>query len=115
MPTRRKLCSKGGCYLPAETGSHRCKFHPFRERADHHPFRHLYGTNRWRKASASFLAANPLCRHCLEQGVTTPATVTDHIEPHGGDEAAFWDVSNWQGLCASHHSVKTAREVNARQ
>lgn len=38
------------------------------------------------------------------------ATVVDHITPHGGDVALFWDVANWQGLCKAHHDEKTARE-----
>lgn len=29
----------------------------------------------------------------------TPARVVDHITPHRGDVALFWDESNWQALC----------------
>ena len=40
-----------------------------------------------------------------------PATVVDHIVPHKGDMALFWDKSNWQGLCAHcHNSHKQRRE-----
>lgn len=38
------------------------------------------------------------------------ATEVDHIKPHRGDMVLFWDESNWQGLCRSHHSRKTAGE-----
>jgi len=36
--------------------------------------------------------------------------VVDHIVPHRGDRALFWDTSNWQPLCKPHHDAKTARE-----
>jgi 5-methylcytosine-specific restriction endonuclease McrA len=32
------------------------------------------------------------------------ATVVDHKRPHHGDKALFWDVSNWQALCAPCHN-----------
>jgi 5-methylcytosine-specific restriction protein A len=39
---------------------------------------------------------------CLSRGVATVATVTDHIEPHGGDWNAFW-MGKTQSLCKSCH------------
>ncbi|MGG0756253.1 HNH endonuclease signature motif containing protein [Brevibacillus laterosporus] len=65
---------------------------------------------RWRKARAGYLAGNPLCKKCLEKGKIIAATVVDHITPHKGDVVLFWDRNNWQGLCASCHSRKTAKE-----
>jgi len=38
------------------------------------------------------------------------ATDVDHIVPHCGDMALFWDVLNWQPLCEACHGRKTARE-----
>jgi 5-methylcytosine-specific restriction protein A len=38
------------------------------------------------------------------------ATEVDHIIPHKGDMKLFWDSDNWQGLCKSCHSKKTAKE-----
>ncbi|WP_338021838.1 AAA family ATPase [Aquabacter cavernae] len=32
-----------------------------------------------------------------------PATVVDHIAPHRGDQALFWDKGNWQPLCKPCH------------
>jgi 5-methylcytosine-specific restriction endonuclease McrA len=40
---------------------------------------------------------------CKTQGKVTEATVVDHIIPHKGDEALFWDIHNWQSLCKRHH------------
>jgi 5-methylcytosine-specific restriction enzyme A len=62
------------------------------------PHHHLYGS-RWREARAFFLTMNPLCRMCREQGKATRAMVVDHIKPHKGDLALFWDEANWQALC----------------
>ena len=67
-------------------------------------------TYRWRQARAAFLAANPLCAMCEKDGRLKPATVVDHIVPHKGDELKFWSDRNWQPLCASCHSIKTASE-----
>jgi len=65
----------------------------------------------WRRARADFLAANPHCVMCRAEGRQTQATVVDHVQPHRGDPALFWDRSNWQGLCDTHHSsTKQAQE-----
>ncbi|MDW3204587.1 MAG: HNH endonuclease signature motif containing protein [Alphaproteobacteria bacterium] len=66
---------------------------------------------RWRKAREAFLAKHPLCEmDCEAEGRVTPATVVDHIVPHKGDRALFWDRSNWQAGCETCHNRKTARE-----
>lgn len=67
-------------------------------------------TWQWEKARAAFLSEHPLCRRCGDAGVTTPANVVDHITPHNGDPALFWDRANWQPLCKRCHDVKTATE-----
>lgn len=65
---------------------------------------------RWRKARAGFLAKHPLCVHCEQVGRVTEARHVDHIVPHKGDKVLFWERANWQPLCASCHSIKTATE-----
>ena len=62
---------------------------------------------KWRRARKLFLQRHPLCANCLSQGIVTPATVVDHIVPHRGDRALFWDENNWQPLCKSCHDRKT--------
>ena len=70
----------------------------------------LYG-RRWRKLRAAVLAAEPLCRYCKAQGRTTAATVVDHIRPHKGDVALFYDTANLQPLCKRcHDSHKQSRD-----
>ena len=70
----------------------------------------LYGY-RWQVQREWFLQQpeNALCRDCLAQGITTAATDVDHVIPHRGDLGLFWDQDNWQSLCKSCHSRKTAQ------
>jgi 5-methylcytosine-specific restriction protein A len=67
-----------------------------------------YG-RRWQAASSQFKADNPLCVECLKDGIVEAAFAVDHIIPHRGDQRLFWATSNWQSLCRTHHSRKTAR------
>lgn len=47
-----------------------------------------------------YLSKNPLCAHCLEKGIYTPAVVVDHIIPiDGGNDVLFWPEWNHQPLC----------------
>tara|TARA_R110002049_G_scaffold304075_3_gene499001 strand:- start:1185 stop:1523 length:339 start_codon:yes stop_codon:yes gene_type:complete len=60
---------------------------------------------RWQAARKDWLAYNPACTRCR-----APATVVDHITPHKGDKAVFWDKTNWQSLCAPCHNRHKQRE-----
>jgi len=68
-----------------------------------------YGA-RWKRERLLYLQAHPLCVECLKRGRVVPATVVDHINPHRGEYALMWAVSNWQALCKACHDTKTARE-----
>ena len=65
---------------------------------------------KWQQARAGFLSKHPLCVRCEKGGRVRPATDVDHIVPHRGEMTLFWDSSNWQPLCKTHHSIKTATE-----
>ena len=66
---------------------------------------------KWSSARRVFLRGHPLCRYCEQMGRLTPANVVDHIIPHKGDSALFWDQTNWQPLCTYHHnSTKQSEE-----
>lgn len=69
---------------------------------------------RWQKARATFLKSHPLCIRCQAEGRIEPATVVDHRIPHRGDQALFWDQTNWDPLCAHHHSADKQREEQRR-
>ncbi|WP_029042570.1 HNH endonuclease signature motif containing protein [Cucumibacter marinus] len=60
----------------------------------------------WDKARGEFLTVYPTCRRC-----GSPASVVDHIKPHKGNQALFWNRSNWQSLCVHcHSSAKQSEE-----
>jgi 5-methylcytosine-specific restriction protein A len=65
---------------------------------------------KWQQARKGFLSKHPLCVQCELVGVVTASTDVDHIVPHRGDKELFWTRSNWQALCHSCHSRKTATE-----
>lgn len=65
---------------------------------------------KWQQARAQFLRQHPLCVMCEAAGRVEAATVVDHITPHRGDQSLFWRRSNWQSLCATHHSRDKQRE-----
>ncbi|MBS7837378.1 HNH endonuclease [Wohlfahrtiimonas chitiniclastica] len=67
---------------------------------------------KWQKTRELFLKENPLCVYCERNGIITSANVVDHIEPHRGDQALFWDRNNWQSLCSSCHSSIKQKEEN---
>lgn len=74
----------------------------------------MHGTAMWQRLRASQLASEPLCRKCKAQGLTTAATVADHVEPHRGDPEKFWN-GELQSLCDHcHNSLKQKEERSNR-
>jgi len=69
-----------------------------------------YDSNRWRRVASAHKNQYPLCEICLKLGIERPVAVTDHIIPHNGDYALFWDWDNLQSLCATCHGLKRAVE-----
>lgn len=67
----------------------------------------LYSTARWQKLRLMQLRREPLCVMCRPQ--VTIATVADHIIPHRGDPALFWNPDNLQSLCSAHHNSDKQR------
>jgi 5-methylcytosine-specific restriction protein A len=63
----------------------------------------------WDAASKDHLRVHPLCLGCEAVGNTTPARLVDHVEPHKGDMAKFWDRTMWQSACRWHHDVVKKR------
>lgn len=100
--------------MPRKPGTHKPSGPITKRHGDYDTFRGTAAqrgyNSRWRKARLTYLGSNPLCAHCEAQGRIVPATEVDHITPHRGDQALFWDTDNWQPLCKPCHSAKTARE-----
>lgn len=113
----RKLCAVPGC--GRITDGRYCETHAAEaiERARQEDRRRGSAASRgyghvWAKARKGFLARHPLCaEHMrLDPPEAVVATHVDHVVPHRGDKALFWDSANWQPLCAPCHAAKTARE-----
>lgn len=76
---------------------------PSRERGYNHE---------WRKARLEYLTTHP---DCAMPGCDAKATTVDHIIPHRGDRALFWNRRNWQPLCTHcHNSAKQRLERRPR-
>ncbi|WP_374349182.1 HNH endonuclease [Chitinimonas sp.] len=117
MPPRlAKPCAHPGCGALVRDGSRHCPRHAkqaqdaddsWRGSATERGYDH-----RWRQARAIYLRANPLCVRCLGLGEVVAAALIDHIRPHKGDMALFWDRGNWQALCQPCHDMhKQAAEA----
>ena len=103
MPDRPPQVCGCGFAVPAGVRC-ACKLRADRERKAHHdrqrPSARQRGYNsKWDRERKRYLAAHSCCRRCGE-----PATVVDHITPHRGNRALFWDRANWQPLCTTCHS-----------
>lgn len=72
-------------------------------------YRKLYKTAAWRARRTHQLGAESLCAFCLAAGLTSPATIADHIVPHRGDPDLFW-FGDLQSLCKTHHDSTKQRE-----
>lgn len=67
-------------------------------------WRKWYNTTRWRKLRWSVLVRDGFtCRMCGRLEGKTSQLVADHINPHRGDEAKFWDEAGLQTLCKPCH------------
>ena len=113
MPTAApRPCTHPGC--PALVKSGRCDKH--RKQASKQAEgrrvrdRKTYDSRQWRdRDRPAQLRREPLCRHCKAKGLIVAATEVDHID--GDNTNAGPD--NYQSLCHTCHSRKTARENGA--
>ena len=103
-------CGHPGCPEIVPSGQKYCEKH----RAEHkgedvRPGRkngNLYSTVRWQRLRKTVLAAHPICAICGKE----KATVVDHVIPHRGNKALFYDPGNLQALCKACHDRKTWTE-----
>lgn len=124
----KKPCMKAGCPNLVDRGKQgycddhqerRCSVRTEAARRGS-PHRALYNT-RWANYSKARLRQHPLCEGLrlrrggevkinTHPGRVVAAVLTDHIEPHKGNEELFWDTENHQSGCKDCHDVKTATE-----
>ena len=84
----------------------------YARRVQEQPMRKAYGTARWQRLRWQVLVAGLFtCVRCKRVDADTSHLVADHVVPHRGDAALFWDAGNLQCLCkACHDSVKQVEE-----
>ena len=106
MPMKPKRpCKHPGC--PRLTGGQYCELHAKVHAGDRASAFERGYSHRWQMVRKQFLVNHPLCALCEQSGKLMPATVVDHVLPHRGDKALFWDERNWQPLCKKCHDRKT--------
>lgn len=114
MPDKPKRpCGQAGCVQYAVSREAYCAEHAIAHQRRYDADRYAgaqkqYSTTRWRMMRKAFLAQHPLCQMCEAKGEYRQATIVDHVIPHKGDEALFWDSNNWAALCKRCHDSKTA-------
>ena len=77
------------------------------------PNAEIYNGKSWRNLTKLMAALEPLCRYCLQKGLTVASEVTDHIIAIE-DGGSVYDRRNLQRLCTSCHNQKSADERHAR-
>ena len=120
----RKICVAAGCTDLAIEGLPHCDDHEIERRTklaarrdkagrSNHALAHsaLYALKARKVGRLAHLKRHPLCADCADLGGVVVAREVDHIEPHKGNRALFFLRTNWQSLCKSCHSRKTAGEV----
>lgn len=76
-------------------------------KADWH---YLYDTKRWKALRLYHMGTEPICRMCKQVDRITPVAVVDHVKPHKGDIELFFDDTNLQSLCVTHHNATKQRQ-----
>lgn len=79
------------------------------------PWRKWYNTTRWRRLRWAALVADAFtCRMCGRVEGDSAQLVADHLRPHRGDEALFFDPANLQCLCKPCHDGAKQRHEQRR-
>ena len=86
--------------------------------AEAEPWRKWYSTARWRRLRLEVLDRDDYTCQCgcgVAEGDLSKL-VADHVRPHRGDAALFWNKANLRTLRASpcHNKIKQAEEARAR-
>lgn len=69
--------------------------------------RKFYNSREWKQTRNHKIQINPLCEHCNEKDIITPAQEVDHIIPLSVDFSLRTDYENLQSLCRQCHIDKT--------
>lgn len=61
--------------------------------------------SRWAKASAGHRRDHPLCEYCRLVDQVKACELVDHLYPHRGDQALFWNTTYWVSCCNDCHNT----------
>ena len=85
-----------------------------KSRRQHKPWRRWYNTTAWQQLRIKILSRDGWV--CQQTGVSLVgekhaenSAVIDHIVPHNGDRALFWDPSNLQAVSKAYHDRQKQR------
>lgn len=119
MPTAPLRPCAGSPTCPNKVRSGRCPIHAAQREHQRGSQRDRGYTRRWEARARRFKDHYPLCgmrprgqvpvmSQCYDEGRVTAGYQVDHVVPHKGNDALFWDEEgNWQTLCASCGSRKS--------
>lgn len=111
LPPRLKTLAPRLAPAPPQTEADRS-----RQRDATQVWRAWYKTARWQRLRWAVLVRDAFtCRMCGRIDGRTSQLVADHVAPHRGSEALFWDDANLQCLCkACHDKTKQSQERAGR-
>lgn len=73
------------------------------------PHQSLYDSPEWKQASKEFRRLHPRCQCDQHKGKpdAPKSECVDHVTPHHGDHAKFFDRRNWRAMAWRCHTRKT--------
>jgi len=74
---------------------------------------YFYNGKRWRKESAAYRKANPLCKLCESIGEVVPVHAVDHWAEREQFPELEYDSANYVGMCLKCHTQKTVAYKDA--
>ncbi|MGK8177064.1 HNH endonuclease signature motif containing protein [Aeromonas dhakensis] len=83
--------------------------------SEHDHNKEVYWTRKWRAISKQHRQKNPLCLHCKQKGIYSPAFIVDHLIEIEDDWSRRFDKTNLQSLCLACHNTKTEKEQKKRK
>lgn len=106
-----QYCAQPGCSHLVARG--RCAMHAnqYDQGRRDQVVQRWYYTVRWKRLRA--LVLRTCAYQCQACGQVQHQLEVDHIRPHHGNRALFWDARNLQALCAACHTRKTMRDTQA--
>lgn len=119
----RRLCGKAGCRTYVDFKTKYCEEHQGATAKEYNRTvryqrdareTEFYNSKAWRDLRHSYMAGNPLCVRCLDDGKITQAAIADHIIEIKDDWTQRLLKDNLQGLCRACHNIKTKEEHEKR-